>query len=35
MEKPVMAVPAIGETAILPVIAESGTVEIPLFARIV
>jgi hypothetical protein len=32
-EKPVMAPEAMGETAMLPVIAEFGTVEMPLFAR--
>jgi hypothetical protein len=31
--KPVMAPEAMGETAMLPVIAELGTVEMPLFAR--
>jgi hypothetical protein len=33
-EKPVIAVAAMGETPILPVIAEVGTVEMPVFARI-
>mmetsp|Transcript_7247 Transcript_7247/g.20482 ORF Transcript_7247/g.20482 Transcript_7247/m.20482 type:complete len:100 (-) Transcript_7247:265-564(-) len=32
--KPVMAVPAMGETAMLPVMEELGTVEIPDFVRI-
>jgi hypothetical protein len=32
-EKPVMAVEAMGETAMSPVISEMGTVEMPVFAR--
>jgi hypothetical protein len=31
--KPVMAAEAMGETAMLPVISEMGTVEMPVFAR--
>jgi hypothetical protein len=33
--KPVMAVAAMGETAMLPVMADCGTVEMPVFERIV
>jgi hypothetical protein len=33
--KPVMPIPPMGETAMLPVMADCGTVEMPVFERIV